>query len=216
MYKKLFTNVTSRISAFVIILCFGTLFASMLSSCKKKVDACLEANMSSVKLGQTVTFTDCSVNATSTQINFGDNNKNITFVDVITYKYEETGDFIITLYAERKNRDDEAKIAITVPNPLDTEIVGTWFYYKYELYSEIFGGDIPTNTDTHNDTYVFYSNGDLQINASSSFWDLYTDAFIKIGNDTYQIIKLYNDEMILLSDNTVLGTGYYELLYFSR
>ena len=94
-----------------------------LSSCKKDADppsASFTVESSTVSVGEEVSFTNTSSNATDYEWNFGDGSNSSQ--ENPTHSYSETGTFTVTLTATGEGGDDSFTMTITVEGTL----TGTW------------------------------------------------------------------------------------------
>lgn len=193
---------------------FIFIFLTVIIACTKKPEACISASESSVKLGQTITFTDCSKNGESYTLDFGDGTSDDN--NTLTHAYESTGSFTAQFTSHNKNRSDKATVEIVVASVTESEIMGTWNHYKVETYDEedLWGG-APTLPSLYNpnETYEFRTDTvtiDDGAWAYDYFWEINSGNEITTGSAIYYIIKLYDGEMVWLQNNP----SDYKLHYF--
>ncbi len=171
----------------------------------KKPEACFDASTTSPKLGQPVSFTDCSQKAEHYHWDFGDNTSSTETSP--SHTYEVPGAYTVTLKVDNKKKKKEHSItqSITVAAPTKAEITGTWENYK----SVDADGD-ETTIDPPID-WTFRSDDTLTIeNDILSFeWSVSADASIDLGSfqifSTFAIVKFYDDEMVIREKEPFFG-----------
>jgi PKD repeat protein len=86
-------------------LTFITCITCLAISCSKPTEACFTYTPTSATTNTNVTFNaSCSDNASYFSWNFGDNTSDTTNTSMtITHKFSSTGQYIVTLIAERKD-----------------------------------------------------------------------------------------------------------------
>ncbi|MCC6251088.1 MAG: PKD domain-containing protein [Bacteroidia bacterium] len=218
----------------LLFLVLAILFLSACGNKKPVVD--FTAVPSTVKLGEEITFTDNSTNANRYLWNFGDG---ITRNDnrKQKYAYSVPGNYTAVLTVWNKREKDEASNTktITVEAPTKDDIMGVWYYYfiqdvkQWESFTD---KSTAINEARTNQVYVFdrrdFNAADadtfsLDINNYGSnilnwLWELSGgDLILK---DTlnhveykYNIVKMFNDEMILRDRKE---EGFDRLFYFKR
>jgi hypothetical protein len=179
---------------------YALFLISVLVSCKKP-EACLTASSTNVKVGEDITFTDCSTDSKKSKIDFGDNQSlSKTFEGSITYAYTNPGTFDakIEVYNKRDNKKDESVTKITVAAPTEAELTtGQWRKNKEEDY---FAGSSSYNLT--NSVWTFNSNGtfDVDGNGYTNTWELSGNSLVTDNYGSFRITKLYNGVMILRYD----------------
>jgi PKD repeat protein len=106
----------------IALLYFVTLFIAV-SSCKKDPDpasASFTVDKLTAGVGEVVTFTNASTNATDFLWNFGDGSTST--LESPTHTYSETGIFTVSLTASGEGGDDTFTMQITIEGTL----TGTW------------------------------------------------------------------------------------------
>jgi PKD repeat protein len=100
MKKAIFLSATSMVIA--------------LSSCQKEPMACFESSASTATVGQTVNFTNCTMDGHHYMWNFGDGGMAET--ENASHAYSSPGTYKVTLEAMSKNgkKSDEVSKTITV------------------------------------------------------------------------------------------------------
>ena len=201
---------------------FGVCAAVLLTSCIRKPEACLSADKTNVKLGEPVTFTDCSDKAETIGLDFGDGT-NYKNTKSFTHSYRKPGTFTATLtaWSKKLKKSDVATVAVTVQAPEKSELIGKWNYYKQEEYVTFFFSEptTPTATYLYDSDYDFLSNDSLIVTDKANNY-IYeytyifsTDGLLSYNGTTYEIAKLYNNEMVLRSADFA---GDFTLYYFKK
>lgn len=209
----------------------------IVASCgNKKPTADFTASPLEVKLGQEVTFTDNSSNANRYLWNFGDGIERNDLRQQ-KYAYSVPGSYTAVLTVWNKKEKKEASITktITVDPPTKDDILGVWYYYfvqdvkQWETFTD---KSTAINEARTSQVYAFdrmdYFAGDadtfsLNINNYGTnilywLWELKAgDLILKDTlNDKeykYNIVKMYDDEMILRDKKK---EGFDRLYYFKR
>lgn len=104
------------------VICISSII--VFNSCRKEPLACFNADSYDVNIGQTVTFTSCSVDADKMKWDFGDGNT--AEGNTVTHSYSAYGDYSVKHVAETKNGKHSSVAYQTVKvNPIYAW-VGTW------------------------------------------------------------------------------------------
>jgi hypothetical protein len=192
-------------------LFYISLLPVLMGSCKDPV-ACITASPTTAKLGQPITFTDCSVDAKVSKINYGDGTLETEINGSKAYEYSAGwGEFTVTLnlYNNRDKRKASTSTTINIERPTSAEIFGTWRLYKEE--QKVFGF---SDFYTHNELWVFYTDGTYTIDGGSPYnWSL-ANNYLTVDNDSYRITKLYNGDMVLRFDEVPFFPTTYSQYYF--
>ena len=230
MTCKSILNKLSTYFIFIFLLC-------VLWACgNKKPAASYTAVPDKVKLGQEIIFTDNSSNANRYLWKFGDGiERNDSRMQ--KYAYSKPGNYTTTLTVWNKKEKDEASTtkSITVEAPTKNDILGVWYYYfvqdvkQWETFTD---KSTAINEARTNQVYAFdrmdYYAGDadtfsLNINNYGTnilYWlwelsggDLILKDTLNKKQYTYNIVKMYKDEMILRDKKK---EGFDRLFYFKR
>lgn len=226
-----------RISNRLIINSGFIVFMLMLASCgNKKPTASFTASPEKVKLGQEVTFTSNSTNANRYLWNFGDSiERNDMKEQVYAYSVPGTYTAVLTVWNKKEKKEASTTKSIVVEAPTKDDIMGVWYYYfvqdvkKWETFTD---KSTAINESRTNQTYVFdrsdYYAGDadtfsLNINNYGTnilYWlwelrggDLIFKDTLNDKEYRYNIVKMYEDEMILRDKKK---EGFDRLFYFKR
>jgi PKD repeat protein len=170
---------------------FLSLVAVLLNSCNKP-EACITASPATAKMGQPITFTDCSLDAKVSKITFGDGSKEKEISGSAIYAYAEPGEFTATLnvYNNRDKRKSSANTVVSIMKPTTAEILGRWKLFKEET---VVAGISVENT--RNELWEFYSDGTYTVDGGSSYsWSLGNNR-LSTDDEIYRITKLYNGEL---------------------
>lgn len=208
--KNKFTPVLFFLKSLLFLL-----FIPFVFSCYRKPEACVEANKSTVALGEPATFNDCSKRSHSSDIDYGDGNI-ILDPASLQHEYEKPGVYsvIFTAHNKKDNKSDEATVTITVSEPAKTDIIGTWNHYKVEEYQAGYGysnGDydpVLTNAYSANSTYIFTSDT-VFIDGYPYSWSLGSGGEITIGFNIYLVAKIYNNELIYKNVSDIYFNKYF-------
>jgi len=174
--------------------------AFLFASCAKKPEACVEPSASKVSVGQEITFKNCSQNADKSNVDYGDDKTEKGVGATFTHIYTLPGTYNVKLTATTdKDKEDEVSTTITVKDIEKAEVLGSWNLYKsnMSLMGWFFGTSdfTPENID-----YVFASDSvtitENTYSPQKEKWSLSTKGVLTIGYNTYQIQKLYDNEMI--------------------
>jgi len=230
MTCKSILNKLSTYFIFIFLLC-------VLWACgNKKPSAGYTAVPDKVKLGQEIIFTDNSSNANRYLWKFGDGiERNDSRMQ--KYAYSKPGNYTTALTVWNKKEKDEASTtkSITVEAPTKNDILGVWYYYfvqdvkQWETFTD---KSTAINEARTNQVYAFdrmdYFAGDadtfsLNINNYGTnilYWlwelsggDLILKDTLNKKQYTYNIVKMYKDEMILRDKKK---EGFDRLFYFKR
>jgi hypothetical protein len=189
------------------------LITGLLASCKKP-EACITASPTTAKIGQPITFTDCSTDATVSRINPGDGTNEIQVNGTLSYGYTSApGDYTATinLYNNHDKRKASASTTITIERPTAAEIPGTWTLYKDE--TRTFGISVFTNL---NDIWVFNADGTYTVNGGSAYnWSLASN-YLTADYTNYRITKLYNGDMLLRYNEISIFTTTFSQYYLVK
>jgi len=213
------------------------LFLFVIQSCgNKKPSVDYTATPSKVKLGEEVTFTDNSSNANRLLWNFGDGIERNDLRQQ-KYAYSKPGNYttVLTVWNKKEKKEASTTKPITVEAPTKDDILGVWYYYfvqdvkQWETFTD---KSTAINEARTSQVYVFdrmdYFAGDadtfsLNINNYGTnilywLWELsggdivFKDTLNK-KEYKYNIVKMYNDEMILRDRKE---EGFDRLFYFKR
>lgn len=190
MDQNLFVNFEiqpklKKMRKLVLVLSVGFL---SLSSCKK-VTACLEADISTAKLGQTITLTNCSENQEGTKLDAKDGEGSTEMDGTATAVYHSVGTFTPSIISTKKSKSETAEISITIEEPTEAELIGTW--NMTEKTTDISGFTV---TVPEFDVITFNIDG----TSSNGDWSLSGNASITVGNNNnLTIYTLYNNELIV-------------------
>jgi PKD repeat protein len=197
-------------------LFYLSIVSILLSSCNKP-EACIKASSTTAKIGQTITFTDCSVDAKVSKITYGDGTKEKEISGSATYAYTEAGEYTATLnvYNNRDKRKSSSSTTISVVNPTTAEIVGRWQLFKESKVVAGFSVDYPKD-----ELWEFYSDGTYTVDGgSASTWSLGSN-HLSTDNEVYRITKLYNDELEVRFNETsfsiLINYSDYNQYYFIK
>lgn len=189
-----------------------------LASCVRKPEACLQSSTTSAKLGQPVTFTNCSDKAETYDLDYGDGSPLVTeFSQDLSHGFQKAGNITVklTAWSKKNKKSDEATVAMNIAKPEKSEVTGTWNYYKSETSFDTWFFGSGTESQLHNNTYDFRSTDSLY--KDNYYYDKYIfssdEALISYGSYTYSIVKLYNNEMVLREGSSSFGYTYH---YFKR
>jgi hypothetical protein len=198
-----------------------------LASCNRKPEPSFEANFTKAKLGQPIRFTDNSSHANSLSWDFGNGIIRNGGREQV-FAYDRPGAYTVTLKAWNKKEKKEANTTrnVSIDAPTKDEIVGTWFYFKREdIKTWDPGRDRQTviNEMPVNQIYFFEPNDTMYINdfgtnlllrrwAIDAKGDITIDTNIFAGAVKFQVVKLFNGEMILRDPQDTHD----RLLYFKR
>ena len=169
------------------IVLIGIAGLMALSSCKK-VSACLESDITTAKLGQEVTFTNCSENEEEASLDAGNGDGDETITESMKVTYHTVGTHTATLTATKKDKSETEEISISIDEPTTSEIIGTWNLQSTQHYVYGFTVTLPSADELIINSDNTSSNGD---------WTLSDNASLTIGSRDYKIYTLYNDEMVL-------------------
>ena len=217
---------------------FGLFIALLfVSACgNKKPTASFTADPLKVKLGQPVTFTDNSSNANRYLWNFGDGiERNDQREQKYAYSVPGSYTAVLTVWNKKEKKEASSTVSITVEPPTKDDILGVWYYYfvqdvkQWETFTD---KSTAINEARTSQVYAFdrmdFFAGDadtfnLNINNYGTnilywLWDLNAgDLILKDTlNDKeykYNIVKMYDDEMILRDKKK---EGFDRLYYFKR
>jgi PKD repeat protein len=194
-----------------------------LSNCKKP-EACIQPSASSVKLGQEVTFSDCSENGEFYKYDFGDGSTISTEKEPV-HVYEEPGTYTVSVEIKdkKKKKEDETTASITVADYTSSDVVGTWTLYKTADFTDDWwfgGGSAGSNATAPNYKYVFtadsvkiYDNGNPPYLMQNSSWSKPGSGEIAVGTTIYKVVKAYNNELYLKLEDGFWG---YTIYYFKK
>ena len=140
---------------------------------------------SEVEIGETISFTNSSENATSYSCDFGDGNSSVD--ENPTHSYSSDGTFTVTLTATGNGGENSTSKTIKVNNPL----VGKW-----KLIDSKYNGKDITNISGYFD---FISNQKYHANIEKGTSKLYVEAYYEMNQDEFQC---HLPSTILLSGTT--------------
>jgi len=189
--------------------------AATLASCKKP-DACITASANTVKIGQEITFTDCSTNGKVSKIIFGDDNTEEEDINgTIKHAYTDApGNYTATinLYNNRDKKKASASTFITVEKPQQAELTGSWRLYKEEEQAMGFSTNIPQN-----EIWTFNADGTFTVDGGgyTTNWMLNNNT-LAVNGYSYRITKLYNGELVLRFDEFTYVYTTYSQYYFAK
>ena len=188
---------------------------TVMTSCKKLV-ACLDADVTTAKLGQPVTFKDCSENGYDMSVKFGDG-KFTTSSAQLTHTYHAPGSYTATIDVSSKNgkKSDNASVTISVEQAAAQEFMGNWDHYKVEEYVAFFGEPALTDSwEPGERNLTLSAGGEAEIEGYQTTWSLTPSAnTVVIGSTGYTVHTQYNNMLVLKED--FFGFGY-DLHYFQR
>jgi PKD repeat protein len=217
---------------------FGfVLYMFVLAACgNKKPTADFVIKPNKVKIGQEVTLTSNSSSANRYLWNFGDGIERNDSREQ-KYAYSAPGNYTAVLTVWNKKEKDESSNtqSVTVEPPTKDDIMGIWYYYfvqdvkQWETFTD---KSTAINEARTSQVYAFdrmdFFAGDpdtfsLNINNYGTnilFWLWELNGGDLIFKDTlnnkqykYNIVKMYNDEMILRDKKE---EGFDRLFYFKR
>lgn len=211
LYFRLSNLIQSCMKKLAVIFLAPFLFFS----CVKTPEACVEVDNANPSLGQVITFTDCSENMVDFNLDFGDG-KDVDLSDnEMTHYYESPGTFnvVLTAYSKDDKKSNEASVTVTVKEPTDAEIEGTWHQYKEEVRNT-FLDPIAEDTYSADDYYGFAMGGVATINTIVTTYNLVpSTGEITIDGTLFSIVKFYQNEMVLKQEYDMFS---YSLLYFEK
>jgi len=199
------------------------------TSCKK-LDACFDVSNASPDLGEEVSFTDCSEKAEYHEYDFGteindtylfwySESEPATSDDAnATFTYDAPGTYTVTLTVQdkKKKKSEETTATIIIDAPTASDIKGNWNKVKETTTTSfLFGASSFVVVD---EDWVFDTDsvqGDVDgieetnyeiIMGSDGTFTLKNN----LTNDSYNIIKLHDGEMILREESDL---GYVDHLF---
>lgn len=233
----MYFQIIKKVSLPFYFLSIVILVTVLISSCNKAPVSSFTALPAKVKLGQQVTFTDASTGANRYLWDFGDG---ITRNDgkEQKYAYSLPGSYTPsqTVWNKKEKKEETTTQNVTVEAPTKDELIGTWYYYfvqdvtQWETFTD---KSTALNETRVNQVYYFdrqdYFAGDvdtfsLNINNYGTnilywLWDLNGGNLLLKDTSktpdvvyTYNIVKLYNGEMILRDKKA----GFDRLMYFKQ
>ncbi len=139
-----------------VIVSFFMMF-SVLYSCQKKPSASISANKTTVKVDESVYFSNSTTNAHSYEWDFGDGQSST--LEFPIHSWSQAGTYTVRMKAFSKNgkKSDEASIIITVTEPENAKFLGT--YIVQENYVSDYCG---TGTDSYTMT-IRAGNADNEV-----------------------------------------------------
>ena len=194
-----------------------------------KPDACLDVSKAQAKLGEPISFINCSDKDNSHYIDYDEedfdpNNDRLPSI----FKYRSPGIKNVRLTVRNKTgtRKDETIVSIAIEAPDKSELLGAWEHYLTEIYEvEFYEEDVSEYYEEHtliasfseNRTISFQDNL-LTIDTNNYTWELADDS-IKYENQEIgglmDIEKLFGNELILKTYASGVY-GIYELLYLRK
>ena len=227
------TRISNRLNIHFCIL----VLVFLVSACgNKKPLADFTVSPTKVKLGQEVIFKDNSTNANRYLWNFGDGiERNDQREQKYAYSVPGTYTAVLTVWNKKEKKESSATKSITVEPPTKDDLIGVWYYYfvqdvkQWETFTD---KSTAINEARTNQVYAFdrmdYYAGDpdtfsLNINNYGTnilYWlwelnggDLILKDTLNDKQYKYNIVKMYNDEMILRDKKK---EGFDRLFYFKR
>jgi len=86
----------------------------VVSSCTTKPDACFSASSDNIRVGASVKFTSCSINAKNYEWDFGDGTVSSKGDPSIEHTYVKAGTYIVKLKVKNGSKSDDANRNIHV------------------------------------------------------------------------------------------------------
>ena len=169
-----------------------------LSGCVKKPTACVEADKTTILIGESVKFTNCSEDYVEATMTFGEG-PTASSTDPFEYIYENTGTYVaeLTAWSKKNRKYDAATITITVVEPEEDDFFGSWHYYKVEEW-DILSGPTLTNTWEAEAIWLFTPDTCYQ-DGFPVLWSVNTaGSEMTVGGTLYNIVKLIGNEMVLM------------------
>ncbi len=189
---------------------FGILLVH--TSCLKKPDACINTSELNPQLGEEVTLTNCSEDASESDIDFGDGESSPKVPEQITHRFESAGPFRVVLTSyNKKDASDEAEIPFVISMPDKSAIIGSWELYKSV---EKFGySDYPYYYSIP-ETWIF-TESQVTRYSSPETYTYSSSGLLVIGSVGYQLIHRYDNEMTLrVGENSFFNDS--ENYYFRK
>lgn len=207
---------------FIMITFSALLF---MSSCQKEPTACFTASKTTCYVGETINYTNCSVDASSYKWTLTDGSTNISKNLNVTYNSTGTKIIKLEVFSKNGNKTDEASMMITV-NPVPTPPVTHTTDWQITIVDVDDGTPIndctvrlyKTDDDWTNNTNTIVT-GQTNSNGVVTFTNLqsivyYVDALKIVGNcgfDNYVDLPYYISSPLTAN---VVNTSTFEVEYW--
>lgn len=165
-----------------------------LTSCKKTT-ACIESDIAIAKLGQDITFHNCSIKYDEAEFILGDNLNTYDQYDfdsdALTASYHTPGIFTSKMEVSKGNKEDNETLTIEIEKPTIEELVGDWEYYKVE--------DVFIFNDSQNTTgtLTLTESTFVDVDGNTGSWTLLSNGRINLDGESFEIYRLYDGELVL-------------------
>ncbi len=193
-------------------LVIGSLLLAALYSCKKP-EACFTASSTNVKVGEPITFSDCSKNGANYLWDFGNGETSTEARPVFAFETFGTYTVSLTVSNKKEKRSHSTTSGVTVDIPTVAELSGTWFRYKEETET---GSIVNISPE---EKWEFLDNDTLLIDNTDYPYVLDSDGTFQITNwrlSTYEIVKLFGNDLVIRENEVSLFGGPYIDHYLRR
>lgn len=174
------------------IMLFGVAAAALFTtSCIPQPEACVNLSSETLAVDEELTYTDCSVEALTYSVDFGDGNNSTEATGTHAYAEEGTYTFTFTGLSKKEKKTDNVTVSIAVTrtegqklsgtnatnNELKWNLVNSGFKSYYKGQSDII---LAQNEDTYTDGeyMTFKANGTYEGNDGGIYtgtWELSAD-----------------------------------------
>jgi len=185
-----------------IIIGMLVVFSGMYS-CRKPIEACIQIDNVTPKLGEEITVVNCTKKFDFFEIDMGDGKLFDDNNGILNHAYDKSGTYRVTISAtdERGRDSDETSENIIVPPPNASEFEGFWRFYKteritiYDLEAGPGYGDITLENTTLIDSTIYFLNNDtIQI------FDEKPDTLIEVYGDDWTLAFDNQPDAMLFPD----------------
>lgn len=185
------------------------------SNCKK-LTACVESDIVTAKLGQTIKLHNCSIK--HEEINFDPNDDSKIYDegdfdnDELDIEYHTPGVYESTMSVENKSgrKSDKTSMTISIDSPTESELEGDWDYYKVIEEIDFFYLLSDNGTSTSGTLSLNTDKSSNDVNDNIGTWELLSKGRLDLDGNVFEIYELYNGELVLKeSDDTVTYLHYY-------